>query len=58
MKGVSSLLKGMAAGMALGVAAGAAGSMMLRDSRKNRKRMNKAISAVENVLDGVQEFFK
>lgn len=56
-KGVMTLMKGMAAGMAAGVAAGAAGAIMLRDSRKNRKRFAKAVNAVENVLDTVTDMF-
>lgn len=56
-KGIASLMKGMAAGVAIGVAAGAAGSMMLRDSKKNKRRVSKALNAVENILDGAIEFF-
>ena len=56
-KGVMTLVKGMAAGMAAGIAAGAAGAVILRDSRKSRKRFAKAVGAVENVLDTVTDMF-
>ena len=51
-KGVMTLMKGMAAGMAAGVAAGAAGAIMVRDSRKNRKRFAMAVNVLDSIGTG------
>ena len=51
------MFKGIGTGMAAGIMVGVAGMMMLRDSKKSKKTMSKAIQAVEGMLDKVQGAF-
>ena len=48
-KNTMNMFKGIGAGMAAGIMVGAASALMLKDSRKGKKTMNKAIQAFEGV---------
>ena len=47
------VVKGVGAGLAAGMLFGAVGSVMLKDSKKNKRKVAKAIDAVEGILDGI-----
>ncbi len=51
-------LKGVGAGLIAGMMFGVVSSIIMSDSRKNKRRANKAIHTVENILDGVQKMFE
>ena len=52
------VVKGVGAGLAAGMLFGAVGSVMLKDSKKNKRKVAKAIDAVEGILDGIQDIFR
>ncbi len=56
-KNTMTMFKGIGTGMAAGIMVGVAGMMMLRDTKKSKKTMSKAIQAVEGMLDKVQGAF-
>lgn len=57
-KNTMDTFKNVGAGLAAGIMLGVAGSMVMKESRNNKRRSTKAINAVENVLDSIQEIFR
>lgn len=57
-KSTMTTLKSVGAGLVAGMMFGFVSSVMVNDSRKNKRKANKAIHTVENILDGMQEIFK
>ncbi len=57
-KNTLNIAKGVGAGLVAGVMFGFVSSVMMKDSRKNKRKAAKAISTVEGILDGMQEIFK
>ncbi|MBQ3073705.1 MAG: hypothetical protein IJD19_03380 [Ruminococcus sp.] len=56
---VMSVMKGMAWGAALGVAAGVVGSKMMESNKKTmKKKANKALRSMENMIDTASYMFK
>lgn len=54
-----SIMKGMAWGAVFGVCAGVAGSKLMESNKKTmKKKANKAIKSVENMLDTASYMFK
>lgn len=56
-KNTMTMFKGIGTGMAAGIMVGAVSALMLKDSKKSKKTLNKAIQAFEDVLDKVQGAF-
>lgn len=52
-----SVIKGVGAGLATGMVVGFVGSVMLKDNKKYKKKTAKAISTVEDLIDGVKDIF-
>ncbi len=57
-KDTMTTLKGVGAGLVAGMMFGFVSSVMMNDSRKSKRKANKAIDTVENILEGMQEIFK
>ena len=57
-KDTMTTLKGVGAGLIAGMMFGFVSSVMMNDSRKSKRKANKAIDTVENILEGMQEIFK
>ncbi len=57
-KNTMTTLKSVGAGLIAGMMFGFVSSVMMNDSRKNKRKANKAINTVESILDGMQEIFK
>ena len=51
-------LKSVGAGLVAGMMFGFVSSVMMNDSRKSKKKANKAINTVETILEGMQEIFR
>lgn len=51
------IIKGVGVGMLAGMAVGIAGSVMLRDNKKYKRKTAKAIHTVEDLIDGVKDIF-
>ena len=51
-------LKGVGAGLVAGMMFGFVSSVMMSDSRRNKKKASKAINTVESILEGMQEIFR
>ena len=56
-KNTADMIKGVGAGLVAGVMFGLVSSVMLKDSRKDKKKATRAIGAVENILDGMKDVF-
>lgn len=56
-KNTTNVIKGVGAGLVAGVMFGIVSSVMMKDSKKNKRKASKAIDAVEGILDGMQEIF-
>ena len=54
-RNTANVIKGVGAGLLTGILAGAAGAVMLRDNKKWMKKSRKAMSAVQELVDGVRE---
>ena len=52
-----SVIKGMGAGLAAGVMVGAAGTVMLKDGKKTRKKTAKLLDTFEDMIGGVKDIF-
>ncbi|MCI1956387.1 MAG: hypothetical protein LKJ21_08475 [Oscillospiraceae bacterium] len=50
-------VKGIGTGLAVGMALVAVGSRMMRDNRSFRRRANRTMRTVGELLDNVQEIF-
>ncbi len=57
-KGVMKFVKGAGAGLAVGMVVGSVGSSIMRGNKNIKKRANKAIKAVGDVIDNVQYMMK
>lgn len=56
---VMSVMKGVAVGMVAGVAAGVVGSKMVSENKRSiKKKANKALKSMENMLDTASYMFK
>ena len=53
-----SMFKGIGVGIAAGAMLGIIGAAVLKDGKKNRKRINKALGTVEGVIESVQDMFR
>ncbi len=51
-------IKGIGAGMVAGVAVYAVGSKMMKDNRRVRRSANKAMNAVNDLMDNVVTMFR
>ena len=56
-KNTMSIIKGVGAGLLTGMAVGFVGSAMLKDNKKYKKKTAKAISTVEDLIEGVKDIF-
>ena len=56
-KNTMSVLKGIGAGLAAGMIVGFAGTLMLGDSKKYKKKTAKAMGAAGELIDSVKEIF-
>lgn len=56
-KNTLSVIKGVGCGLAAGMAVGFVGSVMLKDNKKYKKKTAKAISTVEDLIEGVKDIF-
>lgn len=57
-KNTADVVKGVGAGLVAGVMFGLVSSVMIKDSRKNKRKASKAIQTVEGILDGMQGMFR
>ena len=57
-KGAMSVVKGIAGGMIAGVAVGAIGKSMIDKKPKLRKKANRAMNTVGQIIDTAQYMFK
>lgn len=57
-KDTMTTLKGVGAGLVAGMMFGFVSSVMMSDSRRNKKKASKAINTVESILEGMQEIFR
>ncbi len=57
-KNTVNIAKGVGAGLVAGLMFGFVSSVMMKDSRRNKKKAAKAIDTVENILSGMQEIFR
>ena len=57
-KNTMNIAKGVGAGLVAGLMFGFVSSVMMKDSRRNKKKAAKAIDTVENILSGMQEIFR
>lgn len=57
-KNTADVIKGVGAGLIAGVMFGLVSSVMMKDSKKNKRKASKAINTVEGILDGMQEIFR
>lgn len=57
-KNTMNIVKGVGAGLVAGIMFGFVSSVMMKNSRKTRRRATKAIDKVEGILDGMQNMFK
>jgi len=57
-KDTMTTLKSVGAGLVAGMMFGFVSSVMMNDSRKSKKKANKAINTVETILEGMQEIFR
>lgn len=56
-KNTLSVIKGVGCGLAAGMVVGFVGSVMLKDNKKYKKKTAKAISTVEDLIEGVKDIF-
>ena len=56
-KNTMSVIKGIGAGLAAGMIVGFAGTLMLGDSKKYKKKTAKAMGAAGELIDSVKEIF-
>ncbi len=54
-RNTANVIKGVGAGLLTGILAGAAGAVMLRDNKQWKKKSRKAMSAVQELVEGVRE---
>lgn len=54
MKNTMGVIKGIGAGMATGIVAGFVGSQMIKNDKQMKRKANKALSTVGNLIDNVQ----
>ncbi|MBR2108376.1 MAG: hypothetical protein IJ932_00285 [Ruminococcus sp.] len=57
-KGTMNVVKGVAGGMIAGMAVGAIGKTMIDNKPKLRKKANKAMNTVGQIIDTAQYMFK
>lgn len=57
-KNTADVIKGVGAGLVAGVMFGLVSSVMIKDSKKNKRKASKAIQTVEGILDGMQGMFR
>ncbi len=57
-KNTMNIAKGVGAGLVAGLMFGFVGSVMMKDTKQNKKKTTKALEAVENIWDDVQEIFR
>ena len=57
-RNTATMFKGLGFGLAAGAMLGIIGSTVLKDSKKSRKRRNKALETVEGVIESVQDMFR
>ena len=57
-KGAMNVVKGIAGGMIAGMAVGAIGKTVIDNKPKLKKKANKAMSAVGQIIDTAQYMFK
>ena len=57
-KGMMSVVKGVAGGMLAGIAVGVAGKTMIDKKPKLRKKANKAMNTMGQIIDTAQYMFK
>ncbi len=57
-RNTANIAKGVGAGLVAGVMFGFVSSVMMKDSRKNKKKASRALDTVENIIDNMQEIFK
>lgn len=56
-RNTANVVKGVGVGLAAGIMFGFAGSAMLRDNKKCRRKAAKAMDTVEDFIDGVKDIF-
>ena len=56
-KNSANVIKSAGLGLAAGIMFGFVGSVMLKDNKKYKKKTAKAISTVEDLIDGVKDIF-
>lgn len=57
-KSYMSFIKGMGAGALMGMAMATTGAMMMKNKKAIGKNARKAVNAVGDIMDSVQEIFK
>ena len=57
-KNTADVIKGVGAGLVAGVMFGLVSSVMIKDSKKNKRKASRAIQTVEGILDGMQGMFR
>lgn len=56
-KNTMNMVKGVGAGLVAGMMFGFVSSVMMKDSRRNKRKASKAIDTVEGILDNMQQIF-
>ncbi len=56
-RNTASVVKGVGAGLIAGMMFGFAGSAMLKENKKYRKKAARAMDTVEDLIDGVKDIF-
>lgn len=56
-RNTANVVKGVGAGLVAGMVFGFAGSAMMKDNKKCRKKAAKAMDTVEDFIDGVKDIF-
>ena len=56
-RNTANVVKGVGAGLVAGMVFGFAGSAMMKDNKKCRKKAAKAMDTVEEFIDGVKDIF-
>ena len=52
------MFKGLGFGLAAGAMIGIIGSTVLKDNKKSKKRINRALGTVEGVIESIQDIFR
>ena len=56
-KNTANVIKGVGAGLLTGMMVGFVGSVMMKDNKKWNRKSKRALSAVEDLIEGVKNMF-